>query len=845
MDYRRRSERVLVLWAKIACRRPRIALLCGLAVVGVLASGLQDLTIDSSPESWLRKDDPARNAYDEFRKEFGYEDSLYVLVGTDDLFDRQFIERLQALHTELETELPFASEVTSILNARDVRGADDELIVEGLLDEWPMSDTELAVARDRAFANPLYEGTLISKARHHTAIVVDLLPEPDPRSRTLPNRTLNGAEGDLVADTVSRIITRHETEDFGIWISGRHPITTAIIHALEHDMQLFTGISLGVIAVLVILLFRRVAAAVQVFAVIASTLIGTFGMMGHAGYAITPAMQITPSFLVAIATAQAVHILAIFYLELRRSDSPIDATCNALAHSGPAVVLTSLTTGVCLLSFAYADLAVIVSFGITSAFGVMIALVATLGLLPPLLVLWPPEKDAGKKPRIETEARILAAIGDMSVRHPRRVVAAWTLLLIVATTYASGLRFEQKPLEWFAPDHPARIDIEHVNDVMGTGLSYEIVVDTGHSDGLYDPEILRRIDKTSALIQARPLGGLQVGRPVSIVDIIKETHQALNENRADYYAIPDEREPVAQELLLFEMSGSDDASNFVDHEYRKARMTVAVPIVDSFLMRDHLLAVTAAIRETIGNAAEVVVTGQVPLEARGGTALVTSMGKSYLLALVLLVPLMIALAGNVSLGLISMLPNVIPIVMAMGLMNFMSIRLDMFTTLIASLAIGVAVDDTIHLLHNFKRYHAMSGDVPSAIHWTLLSTGRALLFTSVILAVSFLTFTGAVMVSVRDFGIITAFAIAAAFLADMTLTPALITLTHRSKIVEVSNSRELGATPRVRMFRSPQPDPPVTPSGRGFFGGSDGQAATHTRADHREATTGRNRTQQG
>ncbi len=662
-------------------------------------------------------------------------------------------------------------------------------------------------------ANPLYEGTLISSDRQHTAIVVDLLPAPDPNAKTLPNRTLNGEEGELVSDMLTTIIARHESKDFRIWTSGRHPITSAIVRALEHDMQMFTAISLAMIAVLLVVLFRRVSAAIQAFVVIASTLIGTFGAMGIAGQPITPAMQIVPSFLVAIATAQAVHILAMFYLELEKSNSPTDAICEALAHSGPAVVLTSLTTVVCLLSFTSAELTVISSFGITSSLGVMVGLAATLGLLPPLLAAWPTDKHTDMKPAIEREARFLAAIGDISVARPRTIVAVWVVVLIVATAYASQLRFQHNPLVWFAPDHPVRIDIERVNDVMATGLSYEVVVDTGYANGLYDPEILRRLDETSELIRGRPHGGVQVGRPISIVDIIKETHQALNENRSDHFAIPDDRELVAQELLLFEMSGSEDASDFVDHEYRKARMTVPVPITDSFQVHDHLVAVTAAIHETIGDAAEVVVTGQVPLEARAGTALIASMAKSYVLALALLVPLMILLAGNVKLGLITMLPNVIPIVMAMALMQLLAIKLDMFTTLIASLAIGIAVDDTIHLLHNFKRYYAMTeGDVPTAIRRTLLSTGRALLFTSIVLIGSFLTFTGAVMVSVTAFGIITAFAIGAAFLADVTLTPALIALTHPSKIIEASDSHEATAASSLEEISSgpmsPQHDSP-------------------------------------
>ena len=267
-----------------------------------------------------------------------------------------------------------------------------------------------------------------------------------------------------------------------------------------------------------------------------------------------------------------------------------------------------------------------------------------------------------------------------------------------------------------------------------------------------------------------------MGKAISIIDIVKEINQALNANDPAHYRVPDERALIAQELLLFENSGSDDLTQVSDTRFRTARLTLHVPLVDGFHYGAFLEDLGSRMREILGPELSVEMTGATVLGNRTFTVVIVSMFRSYGLALVIITPLMIAMIGSLRIGLVSMIPNLLPVYFTLALMGWLDIPLDMSTLLLGSIVIGVAVDDTIYFLHKFDGYHRSSGDAHAAIRRTLETTGTALLATSLVLVASFGSFYLGNMTGVVQFGILAPFAIGVAFLADLTLAPALLVL---------------------------------------------------------------------
>jgi predicted RND superfamily exporter protein len=348
-------------------------------------------------------------------------------------------------------------------------------------------------------------------------------------------------------------------------------------------------------------------------------------------------------------------------------------------------------------------------------------------------------------------------------------------LLIFSFVGMGGLHFSHAPIKWFAEDNPFRVATELTDRRLGGSANLEVLVDTGTQNGMHDPELLRRLDALQAWLDEYEADGVSVGKSISLADTIQEIHQALNENRREYYRIPDDRRLVAQELLLFENAGSDDLEDVVDPQFRTGRVTLRVPFGDAIAYTPFLRAVAAKFERTLGGDVEVHFTGLLPIMSGTLGAMSRSMAVSYSIALVVIGVLLILLIGDLKLGLLALIPNVAPIVVVLGAMGYVGYGLDTFTMLIGSIAIGLAVDDTIHFMHNFKRNLDRSGDPRQAVSETLATAGQAMLFTTLVLSTGFAIYTLSSMSVLVGFGLITAGAVALAFLADVLLAPALMT----------------------------------------------------------------------
>jgi predicted RND superfamily exporter protein len=321
---------------------------------------------------------------------------------------------------------------------------------------------------------------------------------------------------------------------------------------------------------------------------------------------------------------------------------------------------------------------------------------------------------------------------------------------------------------------------------MGGALTLEVLVDTGRENGLHEPALLDRMEALRERVELYREQGLKVRKTTSLLDIAKETHQALNENRPEFYAIPRERELLAQELLLFENSGSDDLEQLVDSQFSVARFSVRTLWEDGLEKAALVDRATREFAQIMGDGVELTISGMAAVVTRTVRATTHTLANSYVWALLTITPMMMML-GSARAGLISMVPNLVPIIMSLALMVPTGIPLDMFTLMTGNIAIGLAVDDTIHFIATFRRYLAQTGDPLQSVDLTMATTGRALLFTSVVLTTGFLIFTLSSMANLRAFGLLTGFAIGVAVLFEFTATPALLVLSSRgSRPVEKS-----------------------------------------------------------
>jgi predicted RND superfamily exporter protein len=789
---RLRIEHGFERYAGVVCRHRLATIVLMLLLAAVMIVHIPEITIDTSTEGFLHASDPAIIAYNAFRDQFGRDEVIVIALRPAAVFSLPFLTRLKALHEELEEKVPHVDEVTSLINARNTRGTGSDLIVEDLFEKWPRSEAELAVIRSRVMRNPMYQNLLLSDDGTFTTLIIrtqaysqdssggepDLLMAEETAGEPAPVY-LTDRENSQAVLAARAITDRYRSEGVEVFIAGSPVVTHFLKNAMMRDMGRFMAMAIALVAVLLFIMFRRIAGVLLPLGIVLLSLASTLGLMAANETAIKVPTQILPSFLLAVGVGTSVHILAIFYHRLRNGDSREAAIAYALGHSGLAVIMTNLTTAAGLLSFATAEIAPIADIGIFAGIGVLLAFVYSLVLLPAVLGCLPARIGrSGEAGKNDLMGRCLHHIADFSTGHAGKILLAFLLLVITAGVFIAGIRFSHHPLGWFPPDNPIRIATETIDRHMRGSLNLEIVIDTGRENGLYAPELLARLDAAANHFERYEHQDVFVGKAWSLTTVLKEIHQALNENRPAFYAIPANRELIAQEFLLFENSGSDDLEDLVDSRFSMARLTLKVPFEDIVAFED-LLAECQRYFSAGFPAERITLTGMMGLLARTLINAIHSMAKSYAIALLVITLLMILLIGRIRIGLLSMIPNLTPILITMGVIGLFKLPMDLFTMMVASIAIGLAVDDTIHFMHNFRRYYEESGDPVQAVHATLQTSGRAMLVTTIVLSVGFFIYTFATMRNITNFGMLTGFTIIMALAADYLVAPALMVMVNR------------------------------------------------------------------
>ncbi len=543
-------------WWVIRWRWPAI-LFC-LALSLGLISGLQHFRIDNSDEAFLAKDDPERVRYEAFKRQYDTDDRIMVIVRPPEVFDFGFLERLRAFHDELEAKLPYLEKLTSLLNARNTYGRDDELVVEDLFESWPTTDAELEAIRERVFANPLLVNNLISGNGEYTALMLkpftysmtgpqlDALEGFDdadgPRPSAPDPIELTEPEGREMVEALYAIRDAYQSPDFQIWVLGGPAMEHAMAHVMQDDISTFLLLSNGMIILLLIVLFRRVSGVVLPVAVVLLSMLSAMGAMSWADIPFSITLNMLPAFLIVVGVCDSIHILVIVYRQLDAGLPRNEAIVYALSHSGLAVVMTSVTTAAGLLSFSVAKLEPVAQLGVVAPFGVMLAMFYSLVLLPAVLAVVPVRrKRRGRDLGIAAVGAALARLGDSVTRKPGRVIAVWTVLVLVAIPGIRLAHFSHDGMKWFPKQDPIRQAADLIDEEFEGSGGMEVIIHTQRENGLHDPDIMRRIEQAMRHTETLMVDGHKISQTFSLVDIVKETHQALNENRPEFYSLPTDR----------------------------------------------------------------------------------------------------------------------------------------------------------------------------------------------------------------------------------------------------------------------------------------------------------------
>jgi hydrophobe/amphiphile efflux-3 (HAE3) family protein len=755
--------------------RARWLLLLGVAVVSVFLAGrLGDLHFDMSNEAWLIEGDDTLRTLEEFKAIFGNDDFVYILYDTADFFRREPIRRFASLAEALEAEVPHLLDMTWLGNAEWIEGRADSVEVEPLMGPLPETADELARVRELALSEPTYVDNLISADGKVAGLMLemDLYPdgEVDPRKDVPP--------------AVREVLARPEHADLHTVAAGG-PILDYDIDVLSATEARDLGVLCLLVQIAVLFWVGRGARAVVVPAVVVVlSVLWTFGAIAIFGFKLNLTVIMVPVLLICVGIGDSLHVIAEFQDQQRRGLARREALSQGMALVGWPCVLTSLTTAAGFLSFLTADIRPFQDMGMYASLGVVLAVLLTFFLVP-ALYSWGPELPSSRSVGLEKAAdaapedgpqdlfdRILGASARLVATRPRTLLLVFCSILAVSVVGLRDLQVESNAIKMFSPSVPIRHAYDWIDARMGGSMSLEIMLDTGRPNGALDPDFLKGMDALDRFLVEHPL----ITKTTSMLDVLRKMRKAFNENRPDFYDIPETKEEASQFMLLYEMSGGEERAKLLSFDGDIARMTVRTRSLGTAGTREIAADVEGFAAEQFGDSVRVELTGMAAWVRAMDDLINQGQRQSFTAAVVAISLMMMLVLRSVRLGLISMLPNVFPVLLTLGLMGWMGLRMDIMMMTFSALIIGVAVDDTIHFFVRFRREFACLGRYAPAIEATLTTVGRPITFTTLTLTLGFMVFAASDVTALVRFGTLSSFAFGWALLTDFFLAPALLIL---------------------------------------------------------------------
>lgn len=743
--------------------RPWLTLALALIGVVVLAGGMSKIKPNFTHTAFFKGDDPKLKRFEAFERQFGNDDSVVVIVHSPSgIFDRDSAELLRKL-TDRMWRVTEVIRVDSLANFQWVHAQGDDIEIEPLLPRsGDLSDALLAERKQVALKHELLPGYLVSADGTSALLYARIKPGIDapPDAKAITEQTL-------------KVIDDLKGGDHEFYLTGGPVLNDAFRASSAKDLSVLVPALLLAVALLLVVTFRRAGGVAMAFAVIFPTVILTLAFSGWLGIEMSSVTFALPQVMIAVCVADAVHLLAGFYRARKAGLTRREAAEHTLSKNMVATLLTSLTTALGFFSFITANLPPIQGFGILAAVGTVAAWLVTYFVVGPLMVLWP-----GKEPTTgaqaltdelhESSPRSRAYIGFIA-RH--RVAIVTTILIGTAAAGAVGAKniVNSNPYEYFRRGLPVREAQEFVLQKLSGVGSFELVVNAGHDEGIKDPEFLGKVEE----LEKRMLQIPGINRAISIVDILRQMNRALSGGEDADYKLPKTKEGVAQEMLLYTMGLPQgmDVNDRMTVKNDAMRITLVSTITDS----NHAVAAAEQI-ENIGKelGLDVRTTGKMLLYQGMNGHVVQSFIQSLALALVLIGFVMMASFKSIKLGLLSIVPNVVPLVAGGAVLYFVSGQLDIGTVLVASVCLGIAVDNTIHIISNFNRHIAEGGSGRQALERLFAHAGPAMVATTLILISGFATLAFGDFMPNVYFGVMTSSILSIAMIADFVLLPALL-----------------------------------------------------------------------
>ena len=750
-------------------------LIIGIATVVMVAAvaGLPGITVSNSYRVLFGEDNPQLLAFDELQDTYSASRSALIAISPREgtVFTRDTLTAIEEL-TEVAWQVPYSVRVNSLTNYFHSEAIEDDLTIAPLVEgAASFSDADLDRVQTNALNEPELVGQLVSKDGRTAGLVINFaLSEPEEPAWFEISSYLKNLLDEARA-------THPEVKYF---LTGNVILNQAFTDVAQDEAKK-PPIAFVVILVISALVLRSLYATLSIAILLFFIVLSTLGIAGWYGTMLTPISASLPIIIVTVGVAHAIHIVITMLARMRRGQKKNVALTDSLRHNLYPVFLTSITTAVGFLSLNTSSSPPFHVLGNLVALGVLWAFVYSVTLLPAMLSVLPLRATA---PTRTERATFFNRFGDFVVA--RRSLLFWSSILVVVVL-AVGVSRNELSDNWahhFDDRYSFRTDTDFVVENL-TGLDrIEYSLASGREGGITDPEYLHKIDAFAEWYRTVP----KVHHVQVFTDIMKRVNQIVHGDDPAFYRIPDNPELAAQFLLLYEFSlpFGADLNDRMNIAKSATRMTV---VLEETSTLDHLDIEARGRNWLQDNAPNIAgpASGFTMITAHMSSQNISNILWGTIVAGGVISLILLLVFRNVRIGLLCLVPNFIPPILAFGLWGYLVGRVGLGASVVVAIAIGIIVDDTIHFLSQYLKSRRQGLSSPDAVRATFNDVGPALCTTTVILTAGFLVFAITGYEPSETLGLMVALTIALALIADLVLLPPLLIAVDRKNTIAVAD----------------------------------------------------------
>jgi predicted RND superfamily exporter protein len=742
---------------------PGLYLLILLVLTSIAGLLYSRLPVETSVESLIIENDPDLLFHEKFKKQFGEDEVLVAAFSCPDIFSQDVLRFIERQTADLEA-LEEVRDVVSLTNVEDILGSDNYFTIKPLVEEIPEDVLSLSTVRDRALSNRLIEGNIVSKDGISALFLIRTFSHTD--DETYDARLIK---------KVSQVLEKKpmELSHLDFHLAGWLVTDVSMSRFMNGDMAKFMPLTYLFLFILTWFFLRNAAAVFISIVNVTLCLLWTMAILYLVRGAMSPMTAILPPLIMALSVSDSIHVFVEFLKKDRAQGDLLRSMRETMGDLALPCFLTSLTTAIGFLSLGVSDIPPIRHFGLAAAGGMMAEFCLSMSVLPLGVLFLRNFRGMHDGLPFFRESPVHGLVEKIRAWVPghRNLVTVISLVLVgLAMEGITRLNVETNLLEYFRQDTRVRRDAEFVDRRLGGVNTMEISFKARGPDAFLEPKNLAVIEKVAAYLEEQPV----VSQTMSVNVFLKQMNKAFHGEDETFYALPTSREMTAQYLLLYD---GDEIGNFIDEDYQWARLSARVTEHSSrnlaayfSRLEDFLTKITAE------SGLEARITGKTFLVNKLIKSIVDSQILSLSLAFLVIFAILFLVFRSIGIGFISVICNSLPIIFNLGLMGWLGIPLNTATAIISAVAIGVAVDDTIHLLHQYQENRGLGIGHREAILGAIDRKGSPIITTSLVLMGGFGILVFSSFVPTVQFGFLCSLIMFFALVSDLVVLPALMLL---------------------------------------------------------------------